>query len=55
MSSPLIKTFPFFNFNKPSKAFITVDLPAPFGPSKATISPLSAFTVQEFIISGPLL
>ena len=40
-------------FNNPKSDFIAVDLPAPLGPSIATISPLSAFKVHELIISGP--
>ena len=42
-----------FKFNNPKSDFIAVDLPAPLGPSIATISPLSAFKVHELIISGP--
>ena len=54
ISFPSIKTDPDFKFNNPNMAFIAVDLPAPLGPSIATISPLSAFIEHEFIMSGPL-
>ena len=53
ISSPSIFTLPDFKFNNPKSDFIAVDLPAPLGPSIATISPLSAFKVHELIISGP--
>ncbi len=53
ISSPSIEILPDFRFNNPSIAFIAVDLPAPFGPRIATISPLLTLIVHELIISGP--
>ena len=51
MSSPSSKTLPFLIPMRPNKDFITVDFPAPLGPTIEAISPLFTPILQLKTIS----
>ena len=53
MDSPASRTSPSRSRTMPNRAFIAVDLPAPFGPTITAISPLSTETVQPRRMSAP--
>ena len=51
MSSPRSRIDPCAGFSSPKIVLISVDLPAPFGPTTVTISPLPTSIVTPFRMS----